>query len=634
MAATGLLASLAVGCQTTPGASQSGGGPIATRRTSEQLGFKPLLPPAQLYGWNDVRARHALSAVVLDPQGKQALLTFNEPLRWVDPQTGVTPASASRAPGGAAPAAENEQANAVLLDLSAGHSRGLHLPGPYRSVDFAQQQLVGTNPGASADPKYYAYNLADDTTAPLLTPPDDAADPAEAGATPPPPGTLRAEDVGALWTFTPPLNTGSGTGRADSAGHAGSLRLLTDTAKDQSVDTGSLPFTGLAGDARHQRAFLSLDGAGVVLVDLTPGTAQPLRWLIRDSGSAQFFLEQDSSRLVVATDSGLSVIGLDELARLAPQLSAAQALTTQAIRRLKPAAKALGWDWPGVQFNPLGGNAGRLSLLDSSDPNSTTAELDWSPATQRALRVLITRRPLPVDEALRTATPDERTRLVGDLLGKLGWPGAAAQPAPAGSSPVVPEKTDSSGEVQLTWTLDPAATAPRDPGVFSLWLTPEAAIWELRAATAATPAGLMASAEAVSAALQAVEQQASAPAGQTSPAGMSGATGGHPATEKFYAAATPRFGWIDPLAGEASPLLPEGTATLLACYEVDVLQTGTPPLAYRVRVSDPAHSTVEGPHPAGFELLRRARSGEFGPDAARAFALPTSNLAGAPAGQS
>jgi hypothetical protein len=607
---------LLAGCPGGPDARP--GGPAA-RQTVQQLGFVPLATAGQLGpAWAQPPTQRGLEQVVLDPDGKAALLLFAGPVDWPAAPPASTPPSTATPPAAPPPAEPPPAAggpppaNAVWLSLApAVQATPFHLAGHFVSADFAAQRVTVAMPLGDGATQYGIYQVGGREAVQPASAPDNL--PPAAG-----PG-LSVPDSGgppARWSYTPPVNAASGTGRPDVAAQPGRVSLDPDGTGHalKSLDTGSLAFTALAGDAARQRAYLALDGAGVLQADLAPGASPALRWLIRDSGGTRFFLQPAAGKLVVATADGLSVIGLAALADLAPRLAAAQALTGAEAKRVRPAVKALGWDWTAVEFNPLGGQPGRLSLLDSSDPNSATAELDWSPATHRALRLLVTRQPRAEDEALRTADPAARLQQVRQLLATLGWPNAgepAQQPEAA------------AGEVQLTCVLEPAAVAPRDPGQFRLWLTPDAAVWELRPATGPLPDGVPAPDAAKAQAVAAAQQKAGFAANpQTLPGG--GNAG-------LYAA-QPRFGWAKPSAPPFAPLAPEPFADATPCYEVQVLQTGPAPALYTVRLPAGGQPALAGPVPAGWDELRRARQGEFGPDAAAALEPPPPGAAGPAAG--
>jgi hypothetical protein len=596
--------------------TRSHGGPAA-RQTVQQLGFAPLATAEQLGpGWQTVRARHLLRTVVLAPDASAALLVFAAPVDWTIPAGGPP-----------------VPANAVWLELGgqAPRATACVLPGALWAVDFKARMVecLGGVPAGevptqihaggaqsvsmeSAGGGYVWYDVAAGHTVPVN--PTAEQDGLRMGPFwvddliwfDDPSLAVDAKWKGAQWSYTLPASGSAGTGRTAAETRPGQLKLAVGFKDQGTVSTGSLPFHALTGDAGHTRAFLALEDAGVVLADLRPEADPPLRWLIRDSGSTQFLLRPESDRLVVATADGLSMIGLAELAELAPRLSAAQALSSKQTRRLKPAVKALGWDWTAVQFNPLGSTPGRLGLLDSADPDSATAELEWSADAQHALRLFITRQPRPEDEALRTADPAARNQQVLDILSKLGWPAAVAEDNPAASA---------EGEVQQSWRLDPAATAPRDPGRFSLWLTPDAAVWELRGATAALPANVIATEAAQQLAIAQAQQAAGFSANPQALPG--GGTAG-------LFAGPPRLGWAGPGPAPFGPLASEPYTGAVAFYEFDVLQTSLRPQAYTVRVPvDGQAATASLPQPAPLSVLRRARQGEFGADAVRALADQT-----------
>jgi hypothetical protein len=223
--------------------------------------------------------------------------------------------------------------------------------------------------------------------------------------------------------------------------------------------------------------------------------------VLRDSGETGLYLQPGRFMLVTLNRDGIKLIGCMDLSSLGKRLAVGAQLSASHTQRLKPVIETIGWDWANTQLSPLGSRPGQFELFDTAELNSATAELAWDIKQQRAAHLLIVRLPRPLDEQLRTADAAQRAETLKQQLELLGWPDAvpaqpvqpaAPEPAtdalpPGGNAPAepaaAPEPAASAAEEESVsiWQLDPSGTA----GEFRLWLTPDAAIWELRTAQAA-----------------------------------------------------------------------------------------------------------------------------------------------------
>jgi hypothetical protein len=621
-----LLALCSVGCQQHVQPLARHG----SREQVEQLGFQPLFDPAQnREAWNRICSMR-LQRVDIAPDGKSALLVFPRQFMWDHNASAAAQQAADTQPGGQQaiytsynPPHWPGEADVLWLDLTDPlQSRGLFLGLHGRAsakANFPSRTVTYVVADPSGAPNFYSVRVDDGTSAALRTPPAPEAPALPSGWTPPAGRVAKsfadASDPTATWVWIEPVaGSMSGTGRKETSLVPGELLLLQGDSREPAarVVTGSLPFASVVGDAAHQRAFLALDHAGVVMADFSGGNTGEASWLLRDSGSRLFLLPQ-ANKLLVQRPGTISTIGLDELAKLAPRLSASAQLGRDDARRLKPAMEGLGWDWGAVQLSPLADRPGRLAFLDSSDMESTTAELTWSAGSGRALELVMTRRPRDLDDDLRETTADERGKRVHDLLVLLGWPHASRL-----QSASLEEATPH--EIREEWALEPDVKAPRVPGRFSLWLTPEAAVWELHAATDALPKGVLtveaARANAV-AALQAEQHSRLKPLHAGIPMRDSDERLARAASDSLFASTQARSGWQNAAGTVGTELEPESFDNSTPMYLFDVVIIDTPePIAYLAAVQ--AYGGPAGVEPlrtSASELRRRIFDGEFGPEA-------------------
>jgi hypothetical protein len=301
------------------------------------------------------------------------------------------------------------------------------------------------------------------------------------------------------WLYYPPQSTDEGTNRAGEEFTPGYVVAIDTTGTELSrLEVGAVPFSQFVGEWRKRRCFLAASSSGVVLADLAK---QQLSWLLRQGGEVPLYLLPAARQLWAAVPDGIVGIGLDDLVKLAPGLSAAQALSKEQIAELKPAVEALGWDWPATQLSPLMAQTGRLTLFDTADASASFAEFDWSMSAQHASRLLIARAPQDDDLAMLGQDMSEVDQYCRGLLATLGWSAAVRDETRGTQSP---------SELQVIYQLQPELKAPLSPGEFELWINDQAVTMSLTAATSGFPAGVVSledarrnAADAVSAKLQA-----------------------------------------------------------------------------------------------------------------------------------
>lgn len=284
-------------------------------------------------------------------------------------------------------------------------------------------------------------------------------------------------DAGGVgWLYFPPQSSSDGTSRVAAPAQPGLIVAIDDQGQELGrVSAGAVPFDQFAGSWREQRCFLAANTAGVAQADFSKHS---LGWLLRQGGDIPLKLVPQARELWAVLPDSIVGIALNDLAKLAPKLLAAQVLTAEQAALLKPAAQALNWDWPAVQLSPLLARTGRLTLFNALDQDASWAEFDWALSANHASRLLIARAPTAQELRLREQAPEQIDTYCHALLTALGWPEAQRDMA-RGSQDAL--------ELQYFYQLLPSAQPPLSTGEFRLWITDQAAVLTLTAATTGFP---------------------------------------------------------------------------------------------------------------------------------------------------
>lgn len=260
-----------------------------------------------------------------------------------------------------------------------------------------------------------------------------------------------------VWLYSPGRVHGEGTGREGLQSIDAQLaRCSLDTGEVQSYPPGwaNWQHLGVPPDA----GYILLGKSELGVMQLDKHTMQST-WLLRTTEEYPVFLA--AGHVWAAVPGGLEVIGISELAELSPQLMAPQTLSESQAGVIRPAVEALGWKYSSVQVSPLIEHTGRFTLFDAASPDSLQAEMDWDIDNERALRVVVARRPSPDDSSLRSLSPEGLEYVLGMRLAALGWP--QAQPLGGTERSVL--------ESVSTWQLEPDAEYAALGGEFRYWIT-------------------------------------------------------------------------------------------------------------------------------------------------------------------